>query len=156
MASSSCLRRDRDLRTAASPLISPMRSAHSRIRSSPAPLYWSGFLYRRQRGVGWSNGGNVRVFDPVLGPQSIGVNSHSGFIGGRPNRLSTSSRRVRGMVLRRTSQYANIGSSVNWGPMTSWSKYGSSGEYFGTLRAPAGTQSIGRSSIWTGGLALAA
>jgi len=33
-------------------------------------------------GIGWSNGGNVTISDPVLGAQSIGVNSRSGFVGG--------------------------------------------------------------------------
>jgi outer membrane immunogenic protein len=130
----------------------PMRSAPPVY--VPPPLYnWSGFYIGDNAGVGWSNGGNVTVFDPALGPQSIGVNSHSGFIGGGQIGYNF---QVGEFVygLETDIQYASIGGSVNWGPYGRLGvSTGSSGEYFGTLRARAG-YAIDRTLLYlTGGLA---
>jgi outer membrane immunogenic protein len=121
---------------------------------SPTPVYnWSGFYIGGNAGIGWSNGGNVTVADPKLGPQSISVSSHSGFIGGGKIGYNFQAGEfVYGVEA--DIQYANIGSSVNWGPYGRLGvATGSDGEYFGTLRARAG-YAIDRTLIYaTGGLA---
>jgi hypothetical protein len=76
----------------------PMRSAPPVF--TPVPVYnWSGFYVGVNAGVGWANGGNVTVADPKLGPQSINVSSHSGFLGGGQigtiSRLESSSTALR-------------------------------------------------------------
>jgi outer membrane immunogenic protein len=121
---------------------------------TPVPVYnWSGFYVGANAGVGWSNGGNVTVADPKLGAQSISVSSRSGFIGGGQLGYNF---QVGQFVygLETDIQYANIGSSVNWGPYGRLGvSTGSSGEYFGTLRARAG-YAIDRTLLFlTGGLA---
>jgi opacity protein-like surface antigen len=92
----------------------PMRSAPPVF--TPVPVYdWSGFYVGANAGVGWANGGNVTVFDPVLGAQSINVVSRSGFIGGVQ---LGSNLQYEAFVfgVEADIQYANIGSSINWGP----------------------------------------
>jgi outer membrane immunogenic protein len=121
---------------------------------TPIPVYnWSGFYVGVNAGIGWSNGGNVTISDPVLGAQSIGVNSRSGFVGGGQIGYNFQAGPfVYG--LETDIQYANIGGSVNWGPYGRLGvSSGSSGEYFGTLRARAG-YAIDRTLLYlTGGLA---
>jgi outer membrane immunogenic protein len=121
---------------------------------TPVPVYnWTGFYVGVNAGVGWANGGNVTVNDPVLGAQSIGVSGHSGFIGGGQLGYNI---QAGAMVygLEADIQYANIGSSVNWGPYGKLGlSTGSSGEYFGTLRPRLG-YAIDRTLLFiTGGLA---
>jgi outer membrane immunogenic protein len=121
---------------------------------TPVPVYdWSGFYVGANAGVGWANGGNVTVFDPVLGAQSINVVSRSGLIGGVQ---LGSNLQYEAFVfgVEADIQYANIGSSINWGPYGRLGvSSGSSGEYFGTARLRAG-YAIDRTLIFlTGGLA---
>jgi outer membrane immunogenic protein len=121
---------------------------------TPIPVYdWSGFYVGANAGVGWANGGNVTVFDPVLGAQSINVVSRSGFIGGVQ---LGSNLQYEAFVfgVEADIQYANIGSSINWGPYGRLGiSSGSSGEYFGTARLRAG-YAIDRTLLFlTGGLA---
>jgi outer membrane immunogenic protein len=130
----------------------PMRSAPPVF--IPVPVYnWSGFYVGGNAGIGWSNGGNVTVADPKLGPQSVSVSSHSGFIGGGQIGYNFQAGEfVYGVEA--DIQYADIGSSVNWGPYGRLGvSTGSNGEYFGTVRGRAG-YAIDRTLIYaTGGLA---
>ncbi len=120
----------------------------------PPPVYnWTGFYIGGNAGVGWANGGNVTVNDPKLGPQSISVSSHSGFIGGGQIGYNIQAGAfVYG--IEADIQYADIGSSVNWGPYGKLGlSTGSSGEYFGTVRPRLG-YAIDRTLLFiTGGLA---
>jgi outer membrane immunogenic protein len=130
----------------------PMRSAPPAF--VPPPVYnWSGFYLGLNAGAGWSNSGNVTVSDPVLGAQSIGVSSRTGFVGGGQAGYNF---QTGGFVwgLETDIQYASIGSSVNWGPYGRLGiSSGSSGEYFGTLRARGGV-ALDRTLLYlTGGLA---
>jgi outer membrane immunogenic protein len=121
---------------------------------SPAPVYnWSGFYVGGNAGVGWANGGNVTVHDPVLGSKSINVSSHSGFIGGGQIGYNFQAGEfVYG--LETDIQWADVGSKVNWGPYGRLGvSTGGSGGYFGTLRGRAG-YAIDRTLLYlTGGLA---
>jgi outer membrane immunogenic protein len=142
MASASALAADLPTRKAAPVFVAP-----------PAVYNWSGFYIGGNAGVGWANGGHVTVADPKLGPQSISISSHSGFIGGGQIGYNFQAGEfVYGVEA--DIQYANIGSSVNWGPYGRLGvATGSDGEYFGTLRARAG-YAIDRTLIYaTGGLA---
>ncbi len=121
---------------------------------TPVPVYnWTGFYIGVNAGVGWANGGNVTVNDPVLGAQSVSVSSHSGFLGGGQLGYNI---QAGAMVygLEADIQYASIGSSVNWGPYGKLGlSTGSSGEYFGTVRPRLG-YAIDRTLLFiTGGLA---
>jgi outer membrane immunogenic protein len=130
----------------------PMRSAPPVF--TPLPVYnWSGFYVGVNAGVGWANGGNVTVADPKLGPQSINVSSHSGFLGGGQIGYNFQAGEFVYCV-EADIQYADIGSSVNWGPYGKLGvSTGSNGEYFGTVRARAG-YAIDRTLLFlTGGLA---
>jgi outer membrane immunogenic protein len=123
---------------------------------APAPVYdWSGFYVGVNAGVGWANSGNVTVHDPnpAIGNQSVNISSRSGFIGGGGLGYNFQSGEfVYG--LEADIQYANIGSSINWGPYGRLGvSSGGSGEYFGTVRARAG-YAIDRTLLFvTGGLA---
>ena len=121
---------------------------------SPTSVYdWSGFYVGANAGASWSNGGNVTISDPKLGSQSINVGSRSGFIGGGQLGYNFQSGAFVGGV-EADIQYANIGSSINWGPYGRLGvSTGSNGEYFGTVRARAG-YAIDRTLLFiTGGLA---
>jgi len=132
----------------------PMRSAPPPPMLSPVPVYnWSGFYVGVNAGIGWANSGNVTVSDPKLGAQSIGVDSRDGFIGGGQLGYNI---QYGAFVwgVETDIQYANIGSSINWGPYGRLGvSSGGSGEYFGTLRGRVG-YAIDRTLLYlTGGLA---
>jgi outer membrane immunogenic protein len=121
---------------------------------SPTSVYdWNGFYVGGNAGVGWTNGGHVTVSDPVLGAQSISVANRSGFIGGVQ---VGSNLQYESFVygLEADIQYANAGTSINWGPYGRLGlSSGSSGGYFGTVRGRAG-YAIDRTLLYlTGGLA---
>jgi outer membrane immunogenic protein len=120
----------------------------------PPPVYnWSGFYVGVNAGIGWNNSGNVTVADPVLGAYSIGIGTHSGFVGGGQLGYNFQSGAfVYG--LETDIQYANIGGSVNWGPYGFLGiSSGNSGQYFGTVRARAG-YAMDRTLLYlTGGFA---
>jgi outer membrane immunogenic protein len=121
---------------------------------APAPVYnWSGFYVGVNAGAGWANSGNVTVHDPKIGDQSVDVSSRSGFIGGGQVGYNFQAGEfVYGVEA--DIQYANIGSSVNWGPYGRLGvSSGGNGEYFGTVRGRAG-YAIDRTLLFvTGGLA---
>jgi outer membrane immunogenic protein len=121
---------------------------------SPTSMYdWSGFYVGGNAGVSAANSGHVTISDPVLGAQSISVANRSGLIGG----VQVGSNLQFGSFvygIEADFQYANVGTSINWGP---YGRLGlganSSAGYFGTVRGRAG-YAIDRTLLYlTGGLA---
>jgi outer membrane immunogenic protein len=120
----------------------------------PAPVFtWTGFYLGVNAGVAWNNGGSITVVDPVLGPQSIGVGSRSGFIGGGQAGYNIQSGALV-YGIETDIQGIATGSSVNWGP------YGflhvstsGNGGWLGTTRGRVG-YAIDRTLLYvTGGVA---
>jgi outer membrane immunogenic protein len=106
---------------------------------SPGPIYdWTGFYIGANGGFGWANGGHVRVDDPINGPYSIGLATRTGFLGGGQVGYNLQSD-VLVSGIEADIQYANIGSTVHWGPYGFLGvSSGSHAAYFGTVRARAG------------------
>jgi outer membrane immunogenic protein len=130
----------------------PMNSPEPVEVSGPA-FDWSGFYVGANGGFGWANIGKVRIDDPINGQYTIGSKTGTGFVGGGEVGWNIQSD-VLVSGIEADFQYANISSSVNWGP------YGflgvnsnSHAEYFGTLRVRAGF-TVDRTLLFlTGGLA---
>jgi outer membrane immunogenic protein len=121
---------------------------------APTSVYnWTGFYVGGNAGVGWANSGHVTVNDPVLGAQTISVSNRSAFIGG--GQLGANLQYESFVFgLEADIQFADVGTTINWGPYQRFGlSSGSSGGYFGTVRARAG-YAIDRTLIYlTGGLA---
>jgi outer membrane immunogenic protein len=130
----------------------PMKSAPP-PPPPPAAFTWTGFYFGANIGAAWSNAGNVTVSDPVLGSQSIGVGSHTGFEGGGQIGYNFQAGSfVYG--LETDIQGIDTGSTIHWGPYGKLGlSTGSSGGYFGTVRGRLG-YAIDRTLLYfTGGLA---
>jgi len=128
-------------------------------KEAPAPVYvapvynWGGFYAGLNAGMGWSNAGNVTVYDPNLGAHSVSVGSQTGFVGG--GQIGYNYQIGEFVVGVETDiQYAAIKESVAWGNYQFLRvNNGGSGGYFGTVRARAG-YAIDRTLLYiTGGLA---
>ncbi len=119
-----------------------------------APLFtWTGFYVGLNAGIGWTNGGNVTIDDPILGPAVISTGSHSGFVGGGQLGYNW---QVDHFVFGAEAdiQYADLGNNIAWGD---YSRFGisssSNGQYLGTVRLRAGYAMDRVLFYVTGGLA---
>jgi outer membrane immunogenic protein len=121
---------------------------------APAPVYdWTGFYVGANGGFGWANAGSLTINDPINGAYTIGAKRGSGFLGGGQVGYNLQSD-VFVSSIEADAQYANMGSSANWGPYAFLGvNSGSRAEYFGTVRLRTGF-AVDRTLLFlTGGLA---
>ncbi len=130
-----------------------------RTYAPPPPVIpaftWTGFYIGLNAGVGWSDGADVAVTDPLRGAVSLSGGGASGFVGG--GQIGYNVQFGAAVVgLEADIQYADLGSDYNFagnGYGFFGLSNGSDSQYLGTVRARLG-YAIDRTLIYiTGGLA---
>ena len=129
----------------------PMRTTAPVIVAPPA-FTWTGFYVGLNAGFGWTNGGNVTIDDPILGPAVISTGSHSGFVGGGQLGYNW---QVDQFVFGAEAdiQYADLGNTQLGRLHRFGISSNSNGQYLGTVRLRAGYAMDRVLFYVTGGLA---